>query len=162
MDITITVRGLEELGVGLSALWRRRCRKRCVSSRRSTARAAQLHTLHQSSHLKRLHSQRTRQSDPCQHRTPRPPTAEAAHDTPPWSTAATPATDTTPMNTTPTHNATPPKPPTLEDVRAVLAQKSAEGRSSGIQALLVKYGAKKLSGVDPARYAELLRDAEVL
>ena len=32
-------------------------------------------------------------------------------------------------------------------------KKSAEGRSSDIHALLDRYGAKKLSAVDPARYA---------
>ena len=87
---------------------------------------------------------------------------------PPWQTdlaqeTTTSATDTTPMNAASTQNKTePPRQPTLEDVRAVLAQKSAEGRASDIHALLDRYGAKKLSAVDPARYAELLRAAEAL
>lgn len=58
----------------------------------------------------------------------------------------------------------PPKPAvkalTIEDVRPVLARKSIEGHN--VQALILKYGAKKLSEVDPAHYADLLHDAEVL
>ena len=50
----------------------------------------------------------------------------------------------------------------LEDVRSVLAQKSVEGHTAEIQALIRKYDADKLSQVDPAHYADLLRDAEVL
>lgn len=49
---------------------------------------------------------------------------------------------------------------TIEDVRPILAKKSLEGHD--IQALIHKYGAKKLSEVDPAHYADLLREAEVL
>ena len=59
---------------------------------------------------------------------------------------------------------TPPKSAvkalTIEDVRPVLARKSIEGHN--VQALILKYGAKKLSEVDPAHYADLLHDAEVL
>ena len=51
---------------------------------------------------------------------------------------------------------------TLEDVRSVLAQKSVEGHTAAVQALIRKYGADKLSQVDPAHYADLLREAEVL
>ena len=51
---------------------------------------------------------------------------------------------------------------TLEDVRPVLAQKSVEGHNAQVQALIRKYDADKLSQVDPAHYADLLRDAEVL
>ena len=51
---------------------------------------------------------------------------------------------------------------TLEDVRSVLAQKSVEGHTASVQALIRKYGADRLSQVDPARYADLLREAEVL
>ena len=58
----------------------------------------------------------------------------------------------------------PPKPAvkalTIEDVRPALARKSIEGHN--VQALILKYGAKKLSEVDPAHYADLLHDAEVL
>ena len=51
---------------------------------------------------------------------------------------------------------------TLEQVRAVLADKSRMGFTAEIRALLQKYGATKLSGIDPANYKALLADAEVL
>lgn len=54
------------------------------------------------------------------------------------------------------------QPLTIEAVRKVLAQKSVDGHTAEIQALLRKYGAEKLSRVDPAHYADLLHDAEVL
>lgn len=52
--------------------------------------------------------------------------------------------------------------PTLEEVRAVLAEKSRMGHTTAIRALLQKYGADRLSGVDPANYKALLADAEGL
>ena len=51
---------------------------------------------------------------------------------------------------------------TLEDVRAVLADKSRAGDTAQIRSLLKKYGAAKLSGVDPANYKALLADVEGL
>ena len=51
---------------------------------------------------------------------------------------------------------------TLESVRAVLAEKSRAGHTDAIRALLEKHGASKLSGINPANYAALLADAEVL
>lgn len=51
---------------------------------------------------------------------------------------------------------------TLEQVRAVLADKSRKGHTAEIRALLQKYGAAKLSGIDPVHYKALLADAEVL
>lgn len=51
---------------------------------------------------------------------------------------------------------------TLEEVRAVLAEKSRMGHTTAIRALLQKYGADRLSGVDPANYKALLADAEGL
>ena len=56
----------------------------------------------------------------------------------------------------------PPKAITLEKVRAVLAEKSHDGYTDQVRGLLQKYGAEKLSGVDPKHYAALLKDAEVL
>ena len=50
----------------------------------------------------------------------------------------------------------------LEDVRAVLAEKSRAGHTAAIRTLLQKYGASKLSAVDPKHYEALLKDAEVL
>ena len=51
---------------------------------------------------------------------------------------------------------------TLEQVRAVLANKSRQGHTTEIRALLQKYGASKLSGIAPANYKALLADVEVL
>lgn len=58
----------------------------------------------------------------------------------------------------------PPKEPavTLEQVRAVLAEKSHDGKTDAVRELLQKYGAPKLSAVDPRHYPALLKDAEVL
>ena len=50
----------------------------------------------------------------------------------------------------------------LKDVRAVLAEKSRAGHTATIRTLLQKYGASKLSAVDPKHYEALLKDAEVL
>lgn len=54
------------------------------------------------------------------------------------------------------------KPLTLEEVRTVLADKSRDGFTAQIRELLQKYGADRLSAVDPANYMALLRDAEEL
>jgi hypothetical protein len=58
--------------------------------------------------------------------------------------------------------APPSKAITLEEVRAVLAERSHDGYTDQVRGLLQKYGAEKLSGVDPTNYAALLKDAEVL
>lgn len=50
----------------------------------------------------------------------------------------------------------------LEEVRAVLAEKSHAGLTNEVRGLLEKYGAEKLSLVDPVNYAALLKDAEGL
>ena len=52
--------------------------------------------------------------------------------------------------------------PKLEDVRAVLAEKSRSGHTAEVRALLKKYGAAKLSEIDPANYEALIKDAEVI
>ena len=54
------------------------------------------------------------------------------------------------------------KPLSLEAVRAVLADKSRNGHTADIRALLEKHGAAKLSEIDPAKYAALLADVEAL
>jgi hypothetical protein len=51
---------------------------------------------------------------------------------------------------------------TLEQVRGVLAEKSLQGLRAGVQALIAKYGADKLSKVDPTHYASMLAEAEAL
>lgn len=50
----------------------------------------------------------------------------------------------------------------LEEIRAVLADKSRAGFTEQVKELLKKHGADKLSAVDPAEYKALLADAEVL
>ena len=54
------------------------------------------------------------------------------------------------------------KPLTLEAVRAVLAEKSRDGHTADIRAILEKNGAAKLSEIDPSKYAQLLAGAEAL
>lgn len=51
---------------------------------------------------------------------------------------------------------------TLEDVRAVLAEKSRAGFTAQIREILVKHGAEKLSAVNPSEYQTLLKEVEVL
>ena len=51
---------------------------------------------------------------------------------------------------------------TLEQVRAVLADKSRAGHTAAVRDLLQKYGAAKLSQIDPKHYEALLKDAEVI
>jgi hypothetical protein len=51
---------------------------------------------------------------------------------------------------------------TLEEVRAVLAEKSRKGHTAEIRSLLHKFGADKLSQLDPANYKALLAEVEVL
>ena len=62
------------------------------------------------------------------------------------------------------HDAATPAEPvlTLEQVRAVLADKSRMGFTTEVRSLLQKYGASKLSGIDPVNYKALVADAEVL
>ena len=51
---------------------------------------------------------------------------------------------------------------TLEQVRAVLAEKSHDGLTEQVRGLLQKYGAQKLSAIASDRYPDLLRDAKEL
>lgn len=51
---------------------------------------------------------------------------------------------------------------TLEEVRAVLAEKSRAGHTAKVRELLEKYGATKLSEIEPSQYPSLLAEAEVL
>ena len=50
----------------------------------------------------------------------------------------------------------------LEDVRAVLADKSRSGHTAAVRELLTQYGAARLSEIDPGKYPALLNDAEML
>ena len=53
-------------------------------------------------------------------------------------------------------------PATLEGIRALMAQKTQEGKSKEIRELLQKYGAAKLSAVKPENYPALMQEAQVL
>ena len=51
---------------------------------------------------------------------------------------------------------------TVEQIRAILAEKSQDGKTVQIKELLKKYGAVKLSAVDEKDYSTLFADAEKL
>ena len=50
----------------------------------------------------------------------------------------------------------------IEDVRKILADKSRLGHTAKIRELLEKYGAKKLSEIDPSNYKDWVADVEKL
>ncbi len=50
------------------------------------------------------------------------------------------------------------KHPTLEEVRAVMADKSRDGYREAVKAILTKYGANNLSTLDPKYYAAALKE----
>lgn len=50
----------------------------------------------------------------------------------------------------------------IEDIRAVLAEKSQDGKRKEVKDLLLKYDSGRLSGVDPKNYPALMKDAEAL
>ena len=50
----------------------------------------------------------------------------------------------------------------LEKVRGVLAGKSQDGYSAEVRAIVSKYGASRLSDIDPKDYAAVLKDAEAI
>lgn len=54
------------------------------------------------------------------------------------------------------------EPITLEQVRAVLAEKSQSGKQPEVKALILKFGANKLTDINPSCYEELLKEAKVL
>lgn len=54
------------------------------------------------------------------------------------------------------------KPVAVEDIRAVMAQKSQEGKTKEIRELLGKFGSVKLSAVKPEDYPALLQEVKVL
>ena len=55
-----------------------------------------------------------------------------------------------------------PQQVSLEDVRTVLAAKSAAGHTDEVRALIQEFGVEKLSAVKPEDYAALKVKAEVL
>ena len=56
----------------------------------------------------------------------------------------------------------PAKEWTLEEVRMVLADKSRAGHTEEVKALISRYGADRLSDIDPADFAALMAEAEVI
>jgi len=61
----------------------------------------------------------------------------------------------------PAQTAAEAEPITIEKVRAVLAEKSRSGKQEEVKTLISKFGAKKLTDIDPACYEQLLTEAEV-
>ena len=50
------------------------------------------------------------------------------------------------------------KQPTLEEVRAAMADKSRDGHREAVKAIITKYGANNLSSLDPIHYAAALKE----
>lgn len=50
----------------------------------------------------------------------------------------------------------------IEEVRSVLAEKSQAGKGPEIRALIEKYGADKLTDLEPSYYEALLNEVEAL
>lgn len=50
------------------------------------------------------------------------------------------------------------KQPTLEEVRAAMADKSRDGHREAVKAIITKYGANNLSSLDPKHYAAALKE----
>lgn len=48
--------------------------------------------------------------------------------------------------------------PTLEEVRAAMANKNREGKREAVKGILNKYGADKLTALDPTHFAQALKD----
>ena len=53
------------------------------------------------------------------------------------------------------------KAPALADVRA-LAEKSRDGFTAQVRAIITAHGANKLSEIDPAEFPSIMKEAEVL
>ena len=59
---------------------------------------------------------------------------------------------------TPVEEAPEEKQPTLEEVRAAMADKSRDGHREAVKAIITKYGANNLSSLDPKHYADALKE----
>ena len=55
-----------------------------------------------------------------------------------------------------------PNAPSLEDIRHKLILAAQAGFSAEVKALITKYGADRLSAVDPSHYAALLAEADAI
>lgn len=51
---------------------------------------------------------------------------------------------------------------TLEEVRAVLAEKSRNGFTTEVKALIRKFGVEKLSDIEESRFADVLAEVEAI
>ena len=49
---------------------------------------------------------------------------------------------------------------TIEEVRALLLDKRKTGFKEEIKALLIRHGAERLTDIDPAEYAAMMKEAE--
>ena len=83
------------------------------------------------------------------------PCTDRAEDTMQKKQADTAKADTAKANTQ-------EKKVTVEQIRAILAEKSQDGKTAQIKELLKKYGAVKLSAVEEKNYSALFADAEKL
>ena len=54
------------------------------------------------------------------------------------------------------------KIPAIEEVRALMAEKSRGGNKDGVKAILNKYGAEKLTSLDPGHYAKVIDEVREL
>jgi len=61
-----------------------------------------------------------------------------------------------------TEPAKPEKTYTLAEVRAALAQKSTAGYRKEVKALIAAHGAEKLTDINPAEYAVIMKEAEAI
>ena len=55
-----------------------------------------------------------------------------------------------------------PQPPTLEEVRGILADKASSGFREAVQTLIKRRGASRLSDIDPSEYAALMKEVREL
>lgn len=53
-------------------------------------------------------------------------------------------------------------PISIEQIRKILAEKSQNGKQPAVKHLINQYGVRRLTDIDPSRYGELLKQAEVL
>ena len=56
----------------------------------------------------------------------------------------------------------PSKVISLAEVRALLAEKSRQGCTDGVRAIITARGADRLSDIDPSEYEAVMREAEAL
>jgi len=56
----------------------------------------------------------------------------------------------------------PEKTVSIEEIRGILAEKSQLGKQLAVKELIKRYGANKLTEIDPLCYQELLKDAKEL